>query len=539
MRHGLKALATAGPLLMALALASPSSAQQAGGTMRVGHFTSPASVSMLEESTAAVNRPMMAVFNNLIMFKQDELQNTPDTIIPELATSWSWNEDGTELTFPLRQGVKWHDGKPFTAADVKCTMDLLQGKAAEKLRINPRKGWFDNVTAVTAKGDYEVTFHLKRPQPSLLSMLATGWTPIYPCHVPPAQMRQQPIGTGPFKFVEFKPNQSITVVRNPDYWKPGKPYLDGIEYKIIPDVSTRLLSFLAGNEDVYIGVTMPQLKDVKRQLPQAICDTFISNVARNMLINREAAPFDNAQLRRAMALTIDRQAFVDIIADGQGAIGGVMQPPPEGIWGMPAYAMRNLPGYDPDIAASRAQARKIMETLGYGPNNRLKVTLSTRNIAPYRDPAVILISQLKEIYIDADLLPIDTAQWYPTLTRKDFKIAMNVTETATDDPDIAFYENFACGSQRNYPGYCNKEVDRLIDQQSAETSVEKRKKIVGEIEKKLIEDDARPILFYTKAANCRRPQLKGLTTQVNSIYNAWRFEDLWLDRGTGGRAEAK
>ena len=84
---------------------------------------------MLEESTQAVNRPMMGVFNNLVMFKQDELQNTPDSIVPELATSWSWNEDGTELTFPLRQGVKWHDGKPFTAADVKCTMDLLQGKA--------------------------------------------------------------------------------------------------------------------------------------------------------------------------------------------------------------------------------------------------------------------------------------------------------------------------------------------------------------------------------------------------------------------------
>ena len=96
-------------------------------------------------------------------------------------------------------------------------------------------------------------------------MLATGWTPIYPCHVSPAQMRQHPIGTGPFKFVEFKPNQSITVVRNPDYWKPGRPYLDGIEYRIIQDVSTRLLSFMAGNEDVYFGVTMPQLKDVKNQ----------------------------------------------------------------------------------------------------------------------------------------------------------------------------------------------------------------------------------------------------------------------------------
>ncbi len=508
-------------------------AQQSGGILKIGHFDSPASMSMLEESTIAVNRAVSPVFNNLVIYKQDELQNTPDDIVPELAAGWNWSEDGTELTFPLHKSVKWHDGKPFTAADVKCTMDLLQGKGAEKLRINPRKSWWDNVSDVTTNGDYEVTLHLKRPQPSLLAMLATGWTPIYPCHVSPAQMRQHPIGTGPFKFVEFKPNQSITLTRNPDYWKKDRPYLDGIEYRIIKDVSTRMLSFIAGNEDVYFGVTMPQLKDVKNQLPQAICDAVIPNVARNLLINRNAPPFDNADLRRAISLTIDRQAFLDIIAEGQGAIGGVMQPPPEGVWGMPPYAMRKLPGYDPDIAGSRAQAKKLMEKLGYGPSKHLAVTVTTRNVQPYRDAAVVLISQLKEIYIDADLNPIDTTQWYPALARKDFKIAVNVTETAVDDPDVAFYENYKSGALRNYTSYSNPEIDKLIDQQSAEPDMQKRKKLVWAIEKKLIEDDARPILFYTRAANCREPKVKNLTTMVNSIYNQSRFEDLWLDQGVG------
>jgi peptide/nickel transport system substrate-binding protein len=538
MKRTLGAFATAGSLLLATSI-TPAVAQQAGGVLKIGHFDSPASMSMLEESTLAVNRPMMGVFNNLVIFKQDEPQNTLDSIVPELATDWTWNEEGTELTFALRRGVKWHDGKPFTAADVRCTFDLLQGKGSEKLRINPRKSWFDNVAEVTANGDYEVTVHLKRPQPSILAMLATGWTPIYPCHVSPAQMRLHPIGTGPFKFVEFKPNQSITIARNPDYWKPGRPYLDGIEHKIIKDVSTRLLSFIAGNEDVYFGVTIPQLKDIKNQVSQAICDMTIPNVARNLIVNRDAPPFDNPELRRAMSLTIDRQAFIDIIAEGQGAIGGVMQPPPEGVWGMPPYAMRNLPGYDPDVASSRAKARKIMEKLGYGPNKRLAVTVSTRNLAPYRDPAVVLIDQLKNIYIDAELNPIDTTQWYPMLIRKDYKIGLNVTETAVDDPDVAFYENYVCGAQRNYTGYCNAEVDKMIDRQSAEPNVEKRKKLVWEIERKLIDDDARPILFYTRVANCREPRVKGLTTMVNSIYNSWRFEDLWLEQGVGSSAQRK
>src|SRR5436305_4292710 len=222
-----------GGLLMALAAAPRADTQKSGGTLRLSHFDSPASMSILEESTRAAEQPMMHVFNNLVVYKQDVAQASLQSIVPDLATRWSWNEEGTELIFPLRQGVKWHDGKPFTAADVKCTWDLLTGKASEKLRVNPRKSWYSNLREVTANGDYEVTFHLKRPQPWLLTLLASGWSPIYPCHVPAREMRQKPIGTGPFKFVEFKPNEYVRVTRKPDYWKKGRPYPDGIHVRIL------------------------------------------------------------------------------------------------------------------------------------------------------------------------------------------------------------------------------------------------------------------------------------------------------------------
>jgi len=118
------------------------------------------------------------------------------------------------------------------------------------LRVNPRKSWYRNLAEVTVDGDNEVTFHLQRPQPSLLALLASGASPVYPYHVSPAQMRQHPIGTGPFKFVEFKPNESIKVTRNPDYWKPGHPYLDGIEYSVIPNPATQMLAFAADKFDM-------------------------------------------------------------------------------------------------------------------------------------------------------------------------------------------------------------------------------------------------------------------------------------------------
>jgi peptide/nickel transport system substrate-binding protein len=346
--------AGAAALAAAVIASGSATAQKQGGFLHAGHFDSPASMSMLEESTLAVSRPMMGVFNNLVMFDQEVPQNSPQSIVPDLGTGWSWNEEGTELTIPLRRGVKWHDGQPFTANDVKCTWDLLTGKANDKLRINPRKSWYDNLDALTTNGDFEVTFHLKRPQPSFLTLLASGWSPVYPCHVPARDMRLHPIGTGPFKFVEFKPNEVIRVAKNPDYWKPGRPFLDGIEWAIVKDTSTRLLSFIADQADVYFGVTFPQLRDVKKEVPDAICDSYLVNGSRNLIVNRAVAPFDNPDLRHAMSLALDRQTFIDIIGQGQGAIGGPMEPPPEGLWGMSAEMLKTLPGYGPDVARRRA-----------------------------------------------------------------------------------------------------------------------------------------------------------------------------------------
>ena len=383
---------------------------------------------------------------------------------------------------------------------------------------------------MTADGDFEITFHLNRPQPSFLTLLASGWSPVYPCHVPARDMRLHPIGTGPFKFVEFKPNVSITLARNPDYWKPERPYLDGIEWTVVKDVSTRLLSFIAGQADVYFGVTIPQLQDVKREVPEAICDNYLVNGSRNLIVNRGAPPFDKPELRRAMSLTLDRQAFVDIIGQGQGAIGGPMEPPPEGLWGMPAEMLTALPGYGPDVGPRRAVARQIVEKLGYGPDNRLAVTVAARNVPPWRDPALILIDQLKQIYIDGKLEAVDTTQWYPRLMRKDFKIGLNVTESEVDDPDAQFYENYSCGAVRNYTGYCNKSVDELIERQSRETNTDKRRQLVWQIERKLIEEDARPDILYVHGITCLRPYVKGLVSMVNSIYNGSRFEDVWLDK---------
>jgi peptide/nickel transport system substrate-binding protein len=507
-------------------------AQKSGGILEVYHRDNPPSGSILEEATNSTVSPYMGVFNNLVMFDQHKAVNSLDTIIPDLATEWSWNADKTQLIFKLRQGVKWHDGKPFTAKDVKCTFDLLQGKAKPGLRKNPRKSWFTNLVNVSADSDYQATFHLKRRQPSMLALLASGYSPIYPCHVPPATMRTHPIGTGPFKFVEFKQNEHIKFVKNPDYWKKGRPYLDGHEWTIIRSRSTRELAFVAGKFDMTypLDITVPMMKDVKKQAPNTICDLVTGNVSRNLIVNRDKPPFDNPKIREAMALAIDRKAFIEILSEGNGVIGGALLPPPDGVWGMPPEILHTIKGYGPDIEANRAAARKIMESLGYGPDKRLKVKVSTRNIAIYRDPAVILIDHLKEIYIDGELETIETSNWHAKVARKDYAVGLNATGIGVDDPDAMFYENYACGSQRNYTGYCNKELQALFDKQSMMEDVGERKKLVWEIDRRLQEDQARPIIFHYKGATCYQPYVKGYTQMTNSVYNGWRLEDVWLDK---------
>jgi len=232
-------------------------------------------------------------------------------------------------------------------------------------------------------------------------------------------MRQHPIGTGPFKLVEFKPNESIKLIRNADYWKPDRPYLDGLEYTIIRNVSTATLTFVSGKLDItFGGLSVPLTRQVQEQAPQAYCELNPTNVSRNLVINRDIAPFDKAELRRAMTLSLDRQAFLDILTEGKGSVGGVMQPPPEGVWGMPPEVLQTLPGYEPNVAENRKEAREIMQKLGYGPDKHLAIKVTTRDLPFFRDTAVILIDQLKEIYVDGELEPVDTTQWFPRPTAR-------------------------------------------------------------------------------------------------------------------------
>jgi peptide/nickel transport system substrate-binding protein len=207
-----------------------------------------------------------------------------------------------------------------------------------------------------------------------------------------------------------------------------------------------------------------------------------------------------------------------------------MQPQPEGLWGMPKDMIEALPGYSGAFSERQAEAKRIMEKLGYSPSNRLKVKLSARDFASYKDAAVNISDQLNRIYFDAEVEIIESTIWFGRAARQDYAIAFNITSSGIDEPDVVLVENFACKSQINFTKYCNPEVDKLLALQSVERDRAKRREIVWQIEQLLAEELARPVIQHGRSAQCWQPWVKGHMRQENSIHNAWRLERVWIEK---------
>ena len=508
-------------------------APKSGGVLNIMQREDPPQgFSIHETATISTVWPGMPCFNNLVLFDPLKKTESMDTIIGELAEKWSWQDNYRNLVFFLRKDVKWHDGKPFTSKDVKYTFDMVREApdAQVKLRINPRKDWYANVEKIEAADPYTVVFHLKRPQSSLLMMLASGYSPVYPAHVPPAELRTTCVGTGPFKLKEWKRGEYIDFVKNPDYFVKGRPYLDGLRYIPIQERGTKFAALQSGRLDVaFPGDASKTIADqVTKAEPRIKLTIAHQNVNDNLLLNVTKPPFNNVKVRQAISMAIDRRAAVQAVHQGGAVVGASLAPRPYGVWGLLEKDLAGLPGYGKS-ADEKARARKLLIEAGFGPANPLKVEMATRNIPIYIDLASFVISELRQVGVEATLKQIETVQWHPLATRKEYQAGPNLTGIGPDDPDANFYENYACGSPRNYTGYCDEQVMKMIDQQSQELDPKKRVQMVWNVQKKLEEDAARPMIDWRLEHYLQWQYVKNLIPH-QSIYNYGRMQEVWLDK---------
>ena len=527
--------------LVAVALATPATSQtpqvsqtpKSGGVlnMMLREDLSPG-FAIHETATISTVWPAMPCLNNLVLFDPLKKTESADTIIGELAEKWSWQDNYRNLVFFLRKGVRWHDGRPFTSKDVKFTFDMLREApdAPAKLRINPRKDWYANIEAIEAADPHTVVFRLKKPQPSLLLMLASGYTPVYAAHVPPASYRTGCVGTGPFKVKEWRKGEYVEYVKNPDYFVKGRPYLDGLKYFVIVERGTRQAALQAGKLDVSFPgeISKTASEQLKKAVPKLVVTPFSANVSDNIIMNIKKPPFDNVKVRLAVSHAIDRRALVQAVHQGGAVVGASLAPKPWGFWGLGEKEITALPGYGKP-ADEKAKAKKLMAEVGFSPEKPLRVEMVTRAIAVYVDMASFVINELKQIGIEATLKQIETAQWHAMATRGDYQIGANLTGIGPDDPDANFYENYGCRSPRNYSQYCSEQVMKMVDAQSQELDPKKRLALVYAIQKKLEDDAARPILDWRLDYFTHWPHVKNLIPH-QSIYNFGRMQEVWIDK---------
>ena len=251
-------------------------------------------------------------------------------------------------------------------------------------------------------------------------------------------------------------------------------------------------------------------------------------VSDNIIMNTKKAPFDNPKVRQAVSYAIDRRALIQAVHQGGAVPGASMQPKPYGVWGLLEKDLATLPGYGKP-EDMKARARKLLAEAGITPQNPLRVEMATRAIAIYVDMASFVINELKQVGIEASLKQVETAQWHAMATRGDYQIGANLTGLGVDEPDANYYENYACGSPRNYSQYCSEEVMKMVEQQSQELNPQKRLQLLAGLQRKIEEEAARPILDWRLDYFTFWPYVKNLVPHDN-IYNFGRMADVWRDK---------
>ena len=425
-------------------------------------------------------------YNALVRYSLQD----PDKIIPDLAESYEVSPDGRAYTFKLRKGVKFHDGKPFSAEDVKFTFDVM--RAPPKGYISVRANMLGAIDSIVVVDPNTVRFLLKRKSPSLIANLASGWMMVLPKHIlEKGPMKDVIVGTGPFKFKEYKRGVSIDLVRNTEYHIPGLPYLDGIKLFVIPDENTVYNYFRTGQLDEWVPTGAVARTREKELAGRAYLLAVPSTQALTFQFNTKEKPYDDVRVRQAMCMAISRQDALNIAYGGEGVPGGFSIP---GKWALPKAQLEKIPAYAPFKETNLAQAKALLATAGFP--NGFKETMLVRRIPLYEPHAIYLKDQLLKIGIELSLDFQETASYNESMRKRAWKLEAGSRSSPVNDPDAMYADTVTCDGESNRPKLCDPKIDNLVLRQSQETDEKKRIALVNELETSVLEQYGEYSLFF-------------------------------------------
>ncbi|MBX3011745.1 MAG: ABC transporter substrate-binding protein [Caldilineaceae bacterium] len=471
------------------------------------------------------------IYDGLIMWN---LMDGYRTIVPALATSWEVADDKSSYTFHLREGVQFHDGEPFSAADVVATFNRIINPPAN-VAIGGIREELAMVQEITAPDDLTVVFTLKQPTPYFLEIIAGDNSIIYSkktleennfdlkgVTVPP--------GTGPFKFVEFIPGEKIVLEANRDYWNPELPYLDGIELQHVAAWADRGTAVLTGQADLSFNVSVDTWNEgaTRDDLVTARAACLNSHM---VAINNSKAPFNDPRVRRAIHLAVDRQALIDTFAPVWEPAFVTRWLPSASPYATPQETLLTMPGYRPDKSEDIAEAQRLLAEAGYPEGFTTTFTAWTE--ASSSEVAVPAFAELlrTSLNIVGDVKVVERSLTADVLKSGDFDLfKADIYASSILDPYPFWNSYLRTGASQNWSQYSNPAFDALLDELAGEMDTTQRQAIINRGLDMLDENPPFFLIGFCAHSAMASSAVKGIALDQR-LWSKWgRFETLWLDR---------
>jgi peptide/nickel transport system substrate-binding protein len=399
------------------------------------------------------------------------------TFVPDLATKWT-QADPTTWTFTLVHNATFQNGEKFTSADVKYTFErILDPKTASAYA-----GLYSQIDSIDATDPYSVVFHLKAPFGPFLTNLATNGEIVYQKAIESSDPARNPVGTGPFEFVEWVQGDHLTVKKNPTYFKKGLPHLDSITYSFLPVDQSRIDALSAGEIDWADAVPLQQVPALKKDPRFTYVSSPVAGIPDYLAMNTTSAPFNNPKVRQAIALAINRTDIKDVAYLGTGE-DGLEEVPTGSTW----YDKSGIFGAETNVA----KAKKLLSDAGY-PKGLTVEYLGLSQYPELLKTGQVVRDQLKKIGIDMTIKAVDVSVWYDAFTSGKYQITSAYQER-TIDPDNFYSIVLKSGGPINSTGYSNPAVDALIDKATASGDEAERVSLYKQI-RTLTSTDA-PLVF--------------------------------------------
>jgi peptide/nickel transport system substrate-binding protein len=490
---------------------SSGGSQAAGAPQRGGDIV----IARTQESLGMDN---INVFDNESIWIFQQMYETLYTVSadgksvkPWLATSYDLSSDQLTYTFHLRQGVKFHNGQPMTSADVKFSLDVAR---------DPKTGWgyIDAaIKSVEAPDPETVVITTKYKWAPLVADIALFSNAILPkdyAGMTQKQFYQQPIGTGPFKWDHWTHGQEIKLVKNPDYWQKGKPYLDSVTWTTVPADATRELQLKGGQAQIDEFPAYSSIKELQ-STPGVTMNLFPSTRTDYLCMNEKVKPFDDVHVRRAISYAVDRQAIIDSVLFGNGKPANSFMPP------QVPYYDPNSPGIQYDMAKAKEEMAQSSVPNGFS----FQLTVGA-GVDQDEQIAQIVQDSLKQLNIDVQLRKVDPSVQFAQQQKYDYEMTSSYWTMDIADPDelVAFaVDNKSAGSF--FTDYNNPQVIEWTHQAQSTFDKAERQTLYSNIQKQAAEDAFMVFEFYSPYRYATSDKVQGFQVYPTGNYH---MEDVWL-----------